>query len=365
MTTNTKRPYLLPLLMASIILGAGCKSPLDDETHIAFSMSETMYNLCEYSVAESQIVRNEIRLFGRIEADNNKIAEVHPSVSGVVTSIRTGLGDYVKQGQVLATIQSIEVASFQKEKLAASTAVTIAEKNLQVAEDLFSGKLNSEREVALAKTELKNAEAELNRISEVHSIYNLKEGSIFDVIAPINGFVTTKKIIVNELLRSDETEALFSIADTEHIWAVAYVNESNISKIAEGQSVSVRTLAFPDEVHESTIEKIYNVIDPETKSIKIRAVIKNTDFHLKPDMNCTVTVSYPEDREMVAIPASSVIFDKNRYWAMVFKDRENIETREIEIYRQLNDIYYLKSGIEKGETVISENGLLIYDALND
>lgn len=365
MITDKKRRAILPLFVAGLALVAGCKDQLQEEKQIAFSMSETMYEHCEFTKAEMTTVKNEIRLFGKIEADNNKVAEVHSTVSGVVNKIHVGLGDYVKQGQTLASIQSIEVAAFQKEKLEAANAVTIAEKNLQVAKDLFSGKLNSEKDVALAEAELENARAELKRISEVHTIYNLKAGSEFDIVAPINGFIITKKIVPNELLRSDDNEALFSIADTRDLWAVAYVNESNISKITEGQTVSVSTLAFPDTIFTSKIEKIYNVIDPQTKSIKIRAVIDNDNFQLKPDMNCTVTVSYPESEMMTTIPSSAVIFDKNKYWVMVFKDKNNMETREVDIYRQLGDVTYIKSGINNGETVISENGLLIYDAIND
>jgi cobalt-zinc-cadmium efflux system membrane fusion protein len=82
-------------------------------------------------------------------------------------------------------------------------------------------------------------------------------------------------------------------------------------------------------------------------------------------MNCTVSVSFSENQKMIAVPSSSVIFDKSKYWVMVFKDKYNIETRKVEIYRQLGDLTYIKSGLTEGETVISKGGLLIYDAIND
>jgi cobalt-zinc-cadmium efflux system membrane fusion protein len=82
-------------------------------------------------------------------------------------------------------------------------------------------------------------------------------------------------------------------------------------------------------------------------------------------MSTTVNVSYSENKKLIAVPSSSIIFDKSRNWVMVFKDRNNIETRQIEVYRQLEDITWVSSGIIEGETVISKNGLMIYDALND
>lgn len=352
-------------LALCLLVFSSCGNNEKEDTIETFTMSDTMLKKCEFYTTNNQDVKNSIRLFGKIEADNNKMAQIYPILSGVVTSINVGLGDYVKQGQILASIQSVEIAGFQKERLDAINDVATAEKNLQVAKDLFAGKLNSEKDVAMASKELEMAKAELKRINEIYKIYNLKSGSIYNIVAPMSGFVITKTIFQNEQLRSTDPDALFTIAETKEIWAVANVNEIDISKIREGYDVTVQTLAFPDHPYSSTIQKIYNVIDAQTKSMKIRISIPNEDFKLKPEMNCTVDVHYSENQQMITIPSSSIIFDKNKYWVMVFKDRHNIETREVEVYRQLGDISYINHGLKAGEKIISKNGLLIYDALND
>jgi len=352
-------------LICFLSVMSGCNNKHPEETLTAFSMSDTMMTRCEFYKAENADVKNEIRLFGKIEADNNKTSQVYSVLSGVVKSIHVGLGDHVRQGQLLATIQSSEVAAFQQEKTDAENDKLIAEKNLQVQTDLFAGKLNSEKDLAAARTELQKAEARLNKIREVLNIYRIKEGSAFHIVAPISGFVISKNININELLRSDEDEPLFSIAEMNEIWAVAYVNESNISYVKENYDVVVNTVAFPDMNYHGKIEKLYNLIDPSTKAMKVRVRIPNPDFKLKPDMNCTVNVTYSEGQNMIAIPSSAVIFDKSKTWVMVFRDRHNIETRKVDIYRQLGDITYIKVGLAEGETVISKNGLLIYDAIND
>jgi len=185
------------LLTGFVLLLNSCKNKQVEEKAIAFSMSETMMEKCEFHQVKYGEVKNEMRLFGKITADNNKMAQVYPIVSGIVKSIHVELGDYVKQGQILASIQSNEVVFFQKEKLDAISNVAIAEKNLQVAKDLFAGKLNSEKDVAAAERELEKAKAELSRINEIYSIYSLKGGSLYNVTAPISGFVVTKKINQN------------------------------------------------------------------------------------------------------------------------------------------------------------------------
>lgn len=352
------------LLSASLLQLTSCRDE-QPEASTAFALTDSMLAKCAFSQAVVADVKNDIRFFGKITADNNKTAQVYPVVSGVVKTIDIGLGDYVKQGQVLATIQSSEVAGFEKDRLTAINHLAIAEKNLSVANDLFEGKLNAEKDVIQAQKEVEIARSEVERINQVYRIYQLGKGSIFKVTAPTSGFVISKKIVANELLRPDNADPVFEIADTREIWAVANVNESDIGKIQSGHAARIRTLAFPDTIFTGKVDKIYNVIDPETRSMKIRITIPNHDFRLKAEMNCTVNISFSENKTMLTVPSPAVIFDKSKYWVMVYTDREHIETREVELYRQLDDTSYLSSGLQPGETVISRNAILIYDALND
>lgn len=354
---------LLSLMAGSFM--SSCTPQLQDELAKAFSLSDTMLARCEFHEATMSEVKNEIRLFGKIAVDNNKLAQVFPVVGGNILSINAELGDYVQRGQVLATVRSSEVAEFNKQLLDAQSDVAIAEKNLQVAQDLFAGKLNSERDVIAAEKELVKAKAELNRINEIYGIYGLGKGSTYNITAPISGFILTKNIYPNELLRADITEPLFSISEINEVWAIANVSESDVSRIKIGYDAEVRTLAFPDVVYKGKIDKIVNAIDPETKAMKVRVRIPNQDFQLKPDMMATVNVIFKEDKSMIAVPSSAVIFDKSKHWVIVFHDRNNLETRNVEVYRQLGDTTYLSVGIKPGERVIGRNALFVYDALND
>jgi cobalt-zinc-cadmium efflux system membrane fusion protein len=334
-------------------------------TGIVFSMSDTMMRRCKLSPVEKMDVKNELKLFGKITADNSRQAHIYPIMSGSVVSISVELGDYVKQGEVLAVMRSGEVADFQRQLLDAKADVAMGEKNLQVSKDLYAGKINSERDVNAAEKELEKAKAELHRIEEVYSIYHLKNGSQFNITAPISGFIVFKDITQNEQLRSDKADIIFSIAQIDEVWVLANVNESDIARVSIGYDAEVRTISYPDKVFRGKVDRIFNAIDPATKAMKILIKIHNPDLLLKPEMNATVTLKYSEHRPMLAVPSSSVIFDKSKNWAMVFHDRNNIDTRQIEVYRQLGDITYISNGLKEGEKVISKNGLMIYDALND
>lgn len=354
------------LFILSLALQTACThTPPDGQLGVAFSMSDTMMARCEFSKVAKKGVRNELRLFGKIAADNSKQAHVYPIMSGNVMSISVELGDFVKQGQVLAVVRSGEVADLQRQLLDARADVALAEKNLQVARELFAGKINSEKDVTAGERESEKAKAELNRINEVYHIYNLKEGSVYSITAPMSGFIVFKDITTNEQLRSDKSDPIFSIAQIDDVWVLANVNESDIGKVATGFEAEVKTISYPDQIFYGKVDRIFNAIDPATKAMKILVKIPNPGLRLKPEMNATVTLHYAEDKELIAVPSSAVIFDKNKYWVMVFIDRNNIETRQVDVYRQLGDLTYITSGLKEGENLISKNGLMIYDALND
>ena len=349
-----------------LIISSACKNKKSiDSSGDPFSLTDTMLARTKFAKAELREVKNELRLYGKITADNNKLSQVFAIVGGNVIKVNVELGDFVKQGQILATIRSGEVAGYEKERLDAINDVAIAEKNLQVAKDLFEGKLNSEKDMVAAEKELEKAKASLQRINEVYGIYSLDHGALYNVTAPISGFIVEKNVTQNVLLTSTNINNLFSIAQIDEVWVLANVNESDISLITQGMNATIKTISYPDKVFSGKVDRIFNILDPETKALKVRIRIPNTDLTLKPEMSATVMLQYNEHKKLIAIPSAAVIFDKSKNWVLVYRDRSHIETRPIEVYRQMSDITYVVDGLQEGETIISQNQMLIYDALND
>jgi cobalt-zinc-cadmium efflux system membrane fusion protein len=315
--------------------------------------------------AITEPVKNELSFYGKITADNNKSIDVYPLVGGNVVKVNVELGDYVKKGQILATIKSTDIADFEKQMVDAKSDLLVAKNNLKVSQELFDGKLNAERDVLEAKGQVAKAISQLNRIEETYKIYNIKGGSIYQVTAPISGFIIQKSINQDMLLRNDRSENIFDIAEISEVWAMANVNESDIEKVKLGEDADITTLSYPDKVFKGKVDKIFNVIDPNTKAMNARVRLSNKDFLLKPDMNASIKLSFNENESMIAVPSTALIFDKSKNFVMIFKDRNNIETRQVEVYRQVGETTYISSGLKENEKVITNNQLFIYDALND
>jgi len=360
-----KKTAFFILLTACGLMTACQKEQAAAEEVKAFMLSDTMMKRIELASVSTEPVRSELTLVGKIMADENRVIRVYPLVGGNVEQVNVELGDYVRKGQILATIRSGEVADFKRQMIQAQSELLVAEKNLKTAEDLFESKLNSQREVTVAKKEVENAQAELNRIQEVFRIYGLGKSTNYLVKAPIDGFVISKNVNPGMQLRSDNSEQIFTVGQISEVWVMANVNESDIPKIKTGMVANIQTISYGDELFRGMVDKTYNVLDPETKTMRVRIRLNNAGYKLKPEMHATVSLKFEEGGSMMAVPASAVIFDRSKNWVMVFKNRSDIETREVKVYKMLNDIAYIQTGLKNNEQVITKNQLLVYDALND
>ena len=357
---------IISALLFVLILNTSCKNNQpSEEIKQTFVLSDKMLATTKTASAQSEFLKNELNFFGNITADNNKLIEIFPVVGGNVIKVDVELGDYVKKGQLLATIRSTEVASFEKELDDAKNDLLVAKNSYKVAKELFEGKLNTERDVIIAKGELDKAASQMNRTEQTYKIYNIKSGAIYEVRSPLNGFVIQKNINEGMLLRNDKSDNIFDVAEITNVWAIANINESDISQVKLGNDAEITTLSYPDKTFSGKVDKIFNMIDPETKAMKARVKLENKDFLLKPEMRASIKISYSENQKMIAIPSAAVVFDKSKSFVMIFKDRNNIETRQIEVFRQVGNTSYVSAGLNEGEKVLTTNQLLIYDALND
>ena len=145
---------------------------------------------------------------------------------------------------------------------------------------------------------------------------------------------------------------------------MADVYESDIAGIKEGERVNITTLSYPEKIFNGTIDKIYNVLDPDNKTMKVRIQLDNPGNLLKPEMFANVVVQQVSDTSMLAVPAESVVFDRNKYWVLVCPDPCNVQTRQIDIVKSTGLYTYIRSGVCPGEKVITGRQLLIYNAMS-
>ncbi|MCY0968892.1 efflux RND transporter periplasmic adaptor subunit [Chryseobacterium wangxinyae] len=356
---------IIPLFISLLMISCSQKEVKKEMPTKGFELSNTMLKSITTAKAEYKNIEDIYSFYGKISADKNSYIDVFPLVGGNVMSVNVELGDYVRKGQVLATIRSTELAEIQKDASDAKNDLLVAQNNLRVAKEMYEGKLNTERDVLDAKSNVQKAQDQMQRSSAVSTVYNVKKGNLYSVLAPISGFIVHKNINKDMQLRSDRSENIFDVANTTNVWAIMNINEADIDKISLGMPAQVSTLSYPDKIFHGKIDKIFKIIDPETNAMQARVVLDNAAGLLIPDSKATIKVSKSDSSTAIAVPSKAIIFDDNRSFVVVFKSRTDVKIREIKVLKQLGDITYIAEGLKEGEQVITNNQLLIYRSLNE
>jgi len=317
------------------------------------------------SKVEYTTVEDELRLTGKITFDEEKLFKVFPVVSGTVAEVKVGIGDHVEKGQILAVIKSSEMAGIENDVNSAQSDYDIASKNFNVMEDMYKGGVASEKEYITAQKELQKAKSVLDKAKYISNVYGGSTKTDYLIKAPITGVIVSKAVNPDMQIRADYSDILFTISNLKSIWVMANVFETDISKVKHNYEVEVTTLSYPDKIIKSKIDKIYDVLDPVSKVMKVRIKIENNNNELKPGMFTNITLHYSENIKKPAIPSKAVIFDNSKNYVVVYKSKCNMEIREINIYKLVNEKTYIDSGLEAGENIIVNNNLLIYDQFTE
>jgi cobalt-zinc-cadmium efflux system membrane fusion protein len=331
-----------------------------------FCMEDTMASMITLDTVKLEVVKNEISLNGKVSFDLENVVKIYPLAGGYVENIYVELGDKVKKGQTLALIASTEIVNLEEEYAHAEADLTIEEKNLSAAKDMYESGISSQKEYVTAQKEFSKAQSEMIRIQSVMKLYGQSDHGHYYIKSPIDGFIVERQINPNTQLRPDNPDNIFTVSDLADVWVLANVYESDISKVQEGYSVKVTTISYPDLFFPGKIDKVYNVLDPATRSMKVRVKLDNKDFKLKPEMYASVHVAYQENNKMLAIPSSATIFDNSRNYVLVYREQCIVNTVEVNVIKTVAGISYIAGGsLKEGDRIITKYQLLIYDALNN
>jgi cobalt-zinc-cadmium efflux system membrane fusion protein len=111
------------------------------------------------------------------------------------------------------------------------------------------------------------------------------------------------------------------------------------------------------------VDKISDVLDPQTKVMRIRVNLSNAAGLLKPEMFANVKVMNKEGKKAVSIPSSALVFSNSKNFVVIYKGDCDLRIQEVSVLKNINGVSYISSGLALGDKVISENQILLYNAL--
>ena len=327
-----------------------------------------MEKIIRIDSATTSNIENELKLSGEIRFSDSKVVKVFPFSSGKVMEVKVSQGDKVNKGQVLAVIKSVEVAGNYSDLSTSGNDVTIAKRQLDNEESLYKNGIASEREYMEAKENFSKAQTVVQKLKEQININgggHTNAGGTYIITAPMAGYVVEKKISQGAFIRNDNSDNMFTIGDISEVWVYANVYETDIAKVKEGYKATVSTLAYPDKIFTGVIDKVSQVLDPETKVMKIRVKLKNDNQQLKPEMFANITVRNKEGQQAINIPAASIISENGNNYVVVYHSKCDLKVQQVDLFKISGDKAYVKSGVQIGDKVISANQILLFKALTE
>ena len=345
------------------LFSCGSKEQSNDVRE-AYVVPDSLMRTLAIDTVTTSSVTNALKFNGIVDFNTDKVINIFPLVSGNVQDIHVMPGDFVHAGETLGVVKSAEVANYNAALINAETNVRLTAKQLDQQKDLFKSGLASQIDITNAEVNYEQAVAAKTAAEKILSINGDNKNGEYFIKAPVDGFIVQKNANNGMAIRTDNGTNLFTISDLKNVWVQANIYETNIGKVHEGDPVEVTTISYPDKVFNGRVDKLMNVLDPANKVLKMRIVLDNPGYALKPQMFATVTLTNKEGRQATSVSSSALVFDHSQYYVVVVKGKKDVSIRPVEIISTNGKTAYIKSGLSPGERVISSNALLIYGSLN-
>ena len=314
--------------------------------------------------APSEPVSPKLALPGVVEADPARTAAVLSPLGGRVLQLKVALGDRVSRGQVLAVIESPDLAQAYDDDEKAADNFELTRKKLERQQGQLKIGAASDQDLDQARSDHAQAAAEYARTQQRLKVLGIPlEGkarpALLTVRAPVGGSVTALSIAPGNMI-NDPTQPMMTIADLSTVWVTALAPEKDLAAVARDQDAEVSLAAYPQRVLRGRIAFISDLIEPDSRRNKLRIAFSNADYALKPNMFATVTLSGPSQPRTV-LPTSALLINNDRTSVFVAVAPWTFERRAVETQMEEGASVAIRSGLKAGEQVVVKGGILLND----
>lgn len=315
---------------------------------------------------------------GTIAPDADRIARVPARVVGTVSELRKRLGDDVKKGEVVAILDSREVADAKSEFLTATVKSDLEKTNFDRQQALWDRRISAESAFLNAKATYSEATLRVDLARQKLSALGLEAAEVassqkrdvttpslsslrlYELRAPLTGRVVERKVDVGTTVGGEGDPAdLYTVANLSTVWIELSVPTTELAKVREGAPVAVAP-AQQGDVHHADGKVIFvsPILNPDTRSARVIVVLPNKEMAWRPGTFVTAEVEVGQDAVEVQVPKAAVQTIAGEKVVFV-RTPEGFEKREIELGRSNDDSYEIVSGLKPGEEIAIANSFLL------
>ncbi len=349
--------------------------------------------------ASLQVVRAETRVLpavldvtGVVAPVESRVAHIRPLARGLIERVSVSLGARVQPGQPLVVYDNIALGELIGEYLSeaavlrqAETDRDVKQKVLERSEELIKLEAIAQQQLEQRRAEFRNAEAavasqraRVSKVEEQIHRFGLSDSDLANLSpeegrsghrmashnvlrAPFAGIITKYDVAAGEVVEPERE--LFTITDLSTVWIQADVYEKDLGKVRSDVDVAIRADAYPDRAFTGRLTYVSDVIDPTTRTAKVRCVVPNSDGALKLDMFVKVAIPTSDRRSAVVVPVGAVQTVDEQRLVFVRQSTTRFERRIVQTGTTAGDLIELASGVKAGEMVVGAGSFYLKTAL--
>jgi cobalt-zinc-cadmium efflux system membrane fusion protein len=385
--------FFATLLSAIVQFGCSTKTPpakTTASTNSSPSPASSQNSAVEVETVVPQPIAGVIPATGKILVPEDRVAVIGPVNEGRIVHLYAGQGTRVKKGQKLADLESADIdqaeadylkalADYENARRSSAAEIKLAQENYDRAKLLYQQKITAGKNLQSAEHDLEVAKASAeNSINGTNAaliaarrhllILGIKDSTIdalpkrtdlaavFSLNSPIDGIVVERNATVGASVGTDAN--VFKIMDLSRVWIDANVFEKDLQQVRPGQEVKLTVPAFPGSTFSGKLILINSVVDPDTRTVKVRTEVANPDGRLKPDMFANVQIVTALNRTAISIPQSAVLNDEGKTVVFV-ADGNGYKKRQVQAGIQNNDRVEIIDGLAAGDKVVVKGNYLL------
>jgi cobalt-zinc-cadmium efflux system membrane fusion protein len=368
---------VLALILSGLLLsacGRSESSPADTATSHpakkAVAPVETQPHV-ETMLVEFASSRQGLTLSGKVAYGEDRFSRISSPLQGRVVEVRAHLGERVKAGDILLVVDSPDIAQSYSDYIKEDSDLLYATRAYELAKDLYENRAMALKDLKQAENELVKARAEFRRAKERllslrvaaeeldKPLDKQKITSRFEMKSPLTGIVVERAVTPGQSVTGDSDHVLFTIADLDVLQVVADVYEHDLALVREGQPAVVKVEAYPEMDFPARVTAVGDVVDPATRTIKVRAQVNNQSHKLKPEMFARLQLDVSDAAQFLKVPREAVLEVNGKQFVYVVETGNRYVKREVKTAQISPGQARVVEGLTQGERIVARGAVLI------
>ena len=304
-----------------------------------------------------------------VQANENELAEVTTLIRGRVVKVSVDVGQDVKRGAMLALLHSMDLGVAEGDYLKAAARLYETELAHARAKELYEGKAVSLAELQRREAAMRTAQAETRETKSRLELLGVPQDEIerldrehtikadVPLLAPFDGRVIMRNITRGEVVEMQQK--FFTVANLNDVWVVGNVPEKDVQFIYKEQRVDVVLAAYPHAIFQGTITYVGDVLDPATRTMRLRVTVPNPNRLLKPEMFAMIRVYAPSNPDELSVPLEAVQNGPAGKIVFVQRGPHEFEARAVKLGAEQGDLTQIVDGLRAGELVVTKGAFAL------